>query len=79
MPRWRSRTPALAAAGHCEDDIKAVDVAIPKSKLSAADLTKVKEARAKADALHKAGKEEDCEESLAQAQQMLGIKEQHKN
>ncbi|MBX9588224.1 MAG: hypothetical protein K2X43_02895 [Hyphomonadaceae bacterium] len=71
--------PALAAGGHCDADLKAVDAAISKAKLSDADMTKVKAARTKADQLHKAGKEEDCEKSLAEAQKLLGIKDAHKH
>ena len=43
------------------------------------DMAKVKAARGKADGLHKANKEEECEKSLAEAQKLLGIKEPHKN
>ena len=42
-------------------------------KLSDADMTAVKAARAKGEELHKAGKEEECEKSLADAQKLLGI------
>jgi hypothetical protein len=72
-------TPALAAGGHCDADIKAVDAAMSKAKLSDPDMAKVKAARAKADGLHKANKEEECEKSLAEAQKLLGIKDPHKN
>ena len=72
-------TPALAAGGHCDADLKAVDAAMSKAKLSDADMAKVKAARAKAGDLHKANKEEECEKSLAEAQKLLGIKEPHKN
>ena len=72
-------TPALAAGGHCDADLKAVDAAMSKAKLSDADMAKVEAARAKADGLHKANKEEECEKSLAEAQKLLGIKDPHKN
>ncbi len=72
-------TPALAAGGHCDADIKVVDAAVSKAKLSDADMAKVKAARAKADDLHKANKEEECEKVLAQAQKLLGIKDTHKH
>ena len=72
-------TSPRAAGGHCDADLKAVDAAISKAKLSDADMTKVKAARTKADQQHKAGKEEDCEESLAEAQKLLGIKDTHKH
>jgi hypothetical protein len=71
--------PALAAGGHCDADIKAVDAALAKAKLSEADVAKVKAARTKAEQLHKANKEEECEKSLADAQKLLGIKDSHKH
>lgn len=70
-------TSAFAAAGHCDDDMKAVDTAITKAKLSDADMATVKAARAKAEELDKAGKEEDCEKALAPAQKLLGITDTH--
>ncbi len=71
--------PAHAAGGHCDADIKAVDAAVSKAKLSNVDIARVKAARAKADGLHKANKEEECERVLAQAQKLLGIKDTHKH
>lgn len=71
-------TPAFAGAGHCDADLKAVDAAMAAAKLSDADMATVKAARAKGEEMHKAGKEEECEKSLAGAQKLLGIKEQHK-
>lgn len=70
--------PAFAESGHCDADIKAIDAAMSTAKLSDADLATVKAARAKGEDLHKAGKEEECEKSLADAQKLLGIAEQHK-
>lgn len=49
------------------------------AKLSDADMAAVKAAREKGEELHAAGKEEECEKSLADAQKLLGIKEQHKD
>lgn len=71
-------TPAFAESGHCDADLKAIDAAMSTAKLSDADMTAVKAARAKGEELHTAGKEEECEKSLADAQKLLGIKEQHK-
>ncbi len=71
-------TPAFAGSGHCDADLKAVDAAMATAKLGDADMATVKAALAKGEELHKAGKEEDCEKSLAGAQKLLGIKEQHK-
>lgn len=70
-------SPAFASEGHCDADIKAVDAALSKARLSDADAATVKAARAKAEGLHKAGKEEECEKSLIGAQKLLGIKEEH--
>ncbi|MBL8269764.1 hypothetical protein [Steroidobacter sp.] len=70
-------SPAFASEGHCDADIKAVDAALSKAKLSDADAATVKAARAKAEGLHKAGKEEECEKSLMGAHKLLGIKEEH--
>ena len=66
---------AFASEGHCAADIKAVDAALSKAKLSDADRATVKAARAKAEELNKAGKEEECEKSLAGAQKLLGIED----
>ena len=71
--------PATAADDHCAADIKAVDAALAKAKLSDPDAAKVKAARAKADELLKAKKDEECEKSLAEAQKILGIKDPHKH
>ncbi len=70
-------TPALAESGHCDADLKAIDAAMSTAKLSEADMATVKAARAKAEELHKAGKEEECEKALADAEGVLGIKDAH--
>ena len=70
-------SPAFASEGHCDADIKAVDAALSKAKIADADRQTVKAARAKAEELHKAGKEEECEKSLVGAQKLLGIKDEH--
>lgn len=72
-------TPALAAGGHCDADMDAIKAAMGKAKLSEADMKTVNDALAKAADMDKAGKEEDCEKSLAPAQKLVGIQEQHKN
>lgn len=69
--------PALAAGGHCDDDIAVVDKALATAKLSDADIAKVKAARATAEELHKAKKYEECEAALKDAQKLLGIKDAH--
>ncbi len=72
-------TPAFAAGGHCDADMAAIKAAMANAKLSEADMKTVNDALASAEAMDKAGKEEDCEKSLAGAQKLVGVKEQHKN
>ena len=65
---------AAAGAGHCHDDMTAVKAAMEKAKLNPADAATVTKALADADALHKAGKEADCEKTLAPALKIVGVK-----
>ena len=71
--------PAFAAGGHCDADMDAIKAAMTKTKLSDADMKTVNEALAKAMEFDKAGKEEDCERSLAGAMKLVGVQEQHKD
>jgi len=71
-------TPAFAAGGHCDADMDAIKAGMAKAKLSDADMKTVNDALAKAMEMDKAGKEEDCEKSLAAAQKLVGVQEQHK-
>jgi len=70
-------TPAVAAGSHCHDDIKAVDAAVASAKVADVDKEKAKAALSKADELHKANKEEDCEKTVAEARKLLGMKSSH--
>ncbi len=70
---------AVAGSGHCDADMKAVETAMASAKLSDADMATVKATLAKGEEMHKAGKEEECEKSLAGAQKLLGIKDEHKH
>lgn len=73
-------SPAAAAGpGHCHDDITAVKAAMEKAKLNPADTAAVTKALADADALHKGGKEADCEKMLEPAKKMVGVKHDHKH
>ncbi len=63
--------PALAF--HCPADMKAIDAALSKAKLSAAQLAEVKKQRADGEALHKAGKHQESVDTLAKAMKTLGI------
>ena len=47
--------------------------------VSEADMKTVNNALAKAAEMDKAGKEEDCEKSLAPAMKLVGVQEQHKD
>lgn len=68
-------TPALAT--HCPSDMKAVDEAMAKVTLPAADTTKVKALRAKGEELHKAGKHDESIKVLADALKILGTQHKH--
>ena len=63
-----------AFAFHCPKDMKAIDAALPKAKLSAAQMSEVKKYRADGEALHKAGKHQDSVDTLAKAMKTLNIK-----
>ena len=65
-------TPALAF--HCPQEMAKIDKALAANpKLSQADLTKVRELRAKGEAEHKAGNHQASLDTLAQAEKILGI------
>lgn len=66
-------TATSAFAAHCPKDMKAIDAALPKAKLSAAQMTEVKKLRAEGEALHKAGKHKESVETLGRAMDILGI------
>jgi hypothetical protein len=61
--------PGVAAAD-CAKDMKAVDAAAKKAKLSKEDSAKVKELQKKAQAEIKA-KKKDCEATIAEAKKIL--------
>jgi hypothetical protein len=64
-----------ALALHCPKDMKAIDEALAKNpKLTAAQMKDVKEARAKGEELHKAGKHQESVDQLAKAMKILNIK-----
>ena len=62
-----------AFAFHCPVDMKAIDAALPKAKLSAEQMTEVKKYRAEGEALHKAGKHQESVDTLAKAKKLLNI------
>ncbi len=64
---------STAFAFHCPADMKAIDAALPKAKLTDAQMTEVKKYRADGEALHKAGKHQDSVDTLAKARKLLKI------
>ena len=62
-----------ALAFHCPVDMKAIDAAMPKAKLSDAQAAEVKKLRAEGEQLHAAGKHQESVNTLAKAKKILGI------
>ena len=52
--------------------MKKIDEKMPNAKLSAADMTKVKDLRTKGEAEHKVGKHTESMASLAASKKLLG-------
>jgi len=57
----------------CPKDMKAIDDAMPKAKLSAAQMDEVKKLRAEGEKLHKEAKHKESLETLGKAKKILGI------
>lgn len=70
-------TLAFAAGGayafHCPAEMKAIDDALPKSKITDAQKKEVTKLRAEGETLHKAGKHQESIDTLAKAKKLLGI------
>jgi len=64
---------STAFAFHCPADMKAIDAALPKAKLSDAQAAEVKKYRAEGETLHKAGKHQESVDALAKARKLLKI------
>ena len=62
-----------AFAFHCPKDMKQIDAAMTKAKLSDAQMAEVKKYRAEGEALHKAGKHQESVDTLAKARKLLNI------
>jgi len=62
-----------AFAFTCPKEMKAIDAALPKAKLTSAQKADVTKYRAEGEALHKAGKHQDSVDTLAKAKKILGI------
>jgi hypothetical protein len=64
---------APALAFHCPQDMKAIDAALAKAKLTDAQMAEVKKYREEGESLHKAGKHQESLDTLAKAKKILGI------
>ena len=67
-------TSSLALAHNCPNEMKAIDAALPKAKLSAGQAADVKKLRADGEQLHKSGKHAESMAALGKAKGILGIK-----
>jgi hypothetical protein len=66
---------SAALAFHCPADMRKIDEALAKNpKLSEAQMSEVRKARADGEALHKAGKHQESVDTLARAMKILNIK-----
>jgi len=65
---------SAAFAASCPKHMKAIDAALPKAKLSSAQMSEVKKLRAEGEAHHKAGKHAESMTALTKAEGVLGIK-----
>ena len=66
-------TSTVAFAGNCPVQMKDIDAALPKAKLSTAQAAEVKKLRAQGEKLHKEGKHAESMAALGKAKKMLGI------
>jgi hypothetical protein len=62
-----------AFASSCPKEMKAIDAALPKAKLSEAQMKEVKQLRADGEKLHKDGKHSESMAALGKAKKMLGM------
>ena len=63
----------LALAHNCPNEMKAIDAKLPSVQLSAENMSKVKDLRAKGEQLHKEGKHSESMAALAEAKKLLGM------
>jgi hypothetical protein len=62
-----------AFAHRCPAEMRAIDAALPKAKLTDAQTAEVKKLRAEGETLHKTGKHTESAETLDKAKKILGI------
>jgi hypothetical protein len=65
---------SMAWAHNCPNEVKAIDAALPKTKLDAKQTAEVKRLRDEGEQLHKAGKHNESMAALGKAKGILGIK-----
>jgi hypothetical protein len=65
---------STAFAHSCPKEMRAIDAALPSSKLGAAQADEVKKLRADGEKLHKEGKHDESMAALGKAKGILGIK-----
>lgn len=65
---------SVAFANSCPKEMKAIDAALPKAKLSASQKSEVQKLRAEGESHHKAGKHAESMAALGKAKGILGIK-----
>jgi hypothetical protein len=66
-------TSGVAHANSCPKEMKAIDAALPKAKLSSQQMSEVKKLRADGEKLHKAGKHSESMAALGKAKKIIGI------
>ena len=66
-------TSSVAFASSCPKEMKAIDAALPKAKLSSEQMSEVKKLRAEGETHHKAGKHAESMAALNKAKGILGI------
>jgi hypothetical protein len=64
---------SVAVAHNCPNEMKAIDAALPKAKLSDAQAAQVKKLRAEGETLHKEGKHAESMKALGEAKGILKI------
>jgi len=66
-------TSGVAFAGSCPKEMKAIDAALPKAKLSETQASEVKKLRADGEKFHKDGKHSESMAALGKAKKILKI------
>ena len=65
---------SVALANNCPNEMKAIDAALPKAKLSAEQKSEVTRLRAEGEKFHKDGKHAESMAALGKAKSILGLK-----